>query len=216
MSSPPALSTELALKAFEADQVFCKALVAVQAAALCGADTPSLMAIANGEGFAWSFTGKWNDGSSLWLVKLHHVAGAEASAADVPTELVCEALLGLLGCAIAGGKPLALAATDEAGQPEAPEAAPEPEPEVDANPAPPAPEPAEPDPATPLSDEQKAVAVEMVKAMGSEQRKAFTISFRSAFSVPRSQVSIAPLITEIQHLHFIDRFTVEAAGGVSP
>jgi hypothetical protein len=74
----------------------------------------------------------------------------------------------------------------------------------------------EPDPATPLSDEQKAAALEMVKVMDAEQRKAFTISFRSAFSVPREVKAIAPLILQLQHLHFVDRFTVEAAGGVAP
>jgi hypothetical protein len=28
--------------------------------------------------------------------------------------------------------------------------------------------------------------------------------------------AIAPVIQQLRHLHFIDRFTVEAAGGVAP
>ena len=95
------------------------------------------------------------------------------------------------------------------------EANPRPEPAAVAQPGPRT-ELLEPDPATPLSDEQKAAALEMVKVMDAEQRKAFTISFRSAFSVPREVKAIAPLILQLQHLHFVDRFTVEAAGGVAP
>lgn len=79
-------------------------------------------------------------------------------------------------------------------------------------------EPAEPapDPTTLLSDEQRAVAVEMVKQLSAEQRKAFTIAYRDAFRVDRAAKSIIPTITEIRHLAFIDRFTVEANGGVAP
>jgi hypothetical protein len=74
----------------------------------------------------------------------------------------------------------------------------------------------EPDPETPLTDEQKASAVEMVKQMTAEQRKAFTIAFRDAFNVPREARAVAPYILQLKHLHFVDRFTVEAAGGVAP
>jgi hypothetical protein len=74
----------------------------------------------------------------------------------------------------------------------------------------------EPDPETPLTDEQKASAVEMVKQMTTEGRKAFTIAFRDAFNVPREARAVAPYILQLKHLHFVDRFTVEAAGGVSP
>jgi hypothetical protein len=81
----------------------------------------------------------------------------------------------------------------------------------------PASEPATPltAPDAPLSEEQKTAAVAMVGAMSVAQRKAFTIAFRNAFSVPREQVSLVPLITQIQHLEFIDRVTTEAAGGVA-
>ncbi len=74
----------------------------------------------------------------------------------------------------------------------------------------------EPDPETPLTDEQKASAVEMVKQMTAEQRKAFTIAFRDAYNVPREARAVAPYILQLKHLHFVDRFTVEAAGGVAP
>jgi len=72
-----------------------------------------------------------------------------------------------------------------------------------------------PHPTTPLSDEQRAVAVEMVRQLSAEQRKAFTIAYRDAFKVPREAKSIIPTITQLRHLAFIDRFTVEAAGGIS-
>jgi hypothetical protein len=52
--------------------------------------------------------------------------------------------------------------------------------------------------------------------MDADQRKVFTITFRDAFRVDRSVKAIAPVITEMRHLHFIDCFTVEAAGGVAP
>jgi hypothetical protein len=74
----------------------------------------------------------------------------------------------------------------------------------------------EPDPTTPLTDEQKAVAINMIKALSADQRQAFTISFRSAFAVDRSVKAIAPVITELRHLQFCDRWSVEAAGGVAP
>ena len=80
----------------------------------------------------------------------------------------------------------------------------------------PASEPATPltAPDAPLSEEQKVAAVGMVGAMTLAERKAFAIAFRNAFSVPREQVSLVPLITQIRHLEFIDRVTTEAAGGV--
>jgi len=56
----------------------------------------------------------------------------------------------------------------------------------------------------------------MIKAMAAEQRRQFTIAFRHAFEVPASEKAIAPLFQQFQHLAFIDRFTIEAAGGVAP
>jgi hypothetical protein len=74
----------------------------------------------------------------------------------------------------------------------------------------------EPDPTTPLTDEQKAVAINMIKSLTAAQRQAFTISFRSAFAVDRAVKAIAPVITQLQHLHFCDRWSIEAEGGVAP
>lgn len=91
------------------------------------------------------------------------------------------------------------------------EAEPEPQPE-------PAPEPA----AAPasdlhrlLSDDERDGLVQMIKAMPTDRRKAFTRTFREVFAVPSNAKQITPFITEVQHMHFIDRYTVEAAGNVA-
>jgi hypothetical protein len=70
-------------------------------------------------------------------------------------------------------------------------------------------------PATPLTAEQKAAAVAMIKALTPDQRRAFTISFRDVFKVPREAKAIAPLITQHRHLRFCDDWSIEAAGGVA-
>jgi len=70
--------------------------------------------------------------------------------------------------------------------------------------------------AGPLTDEQKAVCIAMLKGLTADQRKAFTISFRDAFRVPREAKAIAPLVTEVRHMEFCDRWSIEAAGGVAP
>lgn len=76
---------------------------------------------------------------------------------------------------------------------------------------------AEPDPTTPLTPEQQAQARAWVGAMASAaQRKAFAAAFRHAFSVDPAEKSVAPLITQWQHYAFVDRFVIEAAGGVAP
>ena len=224
MNCIPPLSTELALRAFEADCAFSTALVAVQ---ITGQPTSlaALLATANEHGFAWSIKakrvhelGQWHQD---WQATLRHVGGAEESATAASADL---ALASLLGFPSLGG--------NRASEPEelqelqaAPEVEAEPEPEpvvaVEAQPEPqgepgPQDQQLEPDPTTPLSDEQKAAAIGMVKMMNAEQRKAFTISFRSAFSVPREEKAVGPLIQQLQHLHFVDRFTVEAAGGIAP
>ncbi len=66
-----------------------------------------------------------------------------------------------------------------------------------------------------LSDSEKATAVEMVKVLPTEQRKAFTKAFREVFNVPAESKQIVPFITQLQHLQFIDRYTVEASGGIA-
>ena len=93
---------------------------------------------------------------------------------------------------------------------------PEPVDAVKAGTAEPAPEAPVAGPETPLTEEQKADARKMVAVLNTDQRKAFTISFRSAFNVPRDAKTIAPLITERQHLEFVDRFTLELGGTPAP
>jgi hypothetical protein len=191
----------------------------------------ALKACAGKNGFAWTFRPVClSKGETDWQVTLRHVDGAEEAVISTCPDLGLASLLGFPGLGQA-----AAAVPDQAGEPEKlqklqdPEPAPSPDlevidlevieaegqPDPDLQPAPAA-EQSEPDPTTPLTDEQKAAAVEMVRVMGAEQRKAFTISFRSAFSVPREVKAVAPLIRQLQHLHFVDRFTVEAAGGLAP
>ena len=66
-----------------------------------------------------------------------------------------------------------------------------------------------------LTPEEIEAAVGMVKVMQPAQRKAFTIAFRNAFDVPDTVTRIASEIKQVRHLQFIDRFTVEAAGGIA-
>jgi hypothetical protein len=70
--------------------------------------------------------------------------------------------------------------------------------------------------AAPLTDQQKAVAVNMISSLSAGDRRAFTIAFRDAFKVPREHKTIAPLITQVRHLEFCDRWSIEAVGGVAP
>jgi hypothetical protein len=73
----------------------------------------------------------------------------------------------------------------------------------------------EPDPTTPLTADQKAVAISMIKGLTADQRQSFTIAFRDCFRVDRSVKAIAPVIQQLQHLHFCDRWSIENAGGVA-
>ena len=76
---------------------------------------------------------------------------------------------------------------------------------------------AEGDPAmTPLTDAEKATAKQMVRELTEAQRKAFAIAFRNAFGVDKEEKSIIPLITELRHAEFVNRFSIEANGGVAP
>ena len=56
----------------------------------------------------------------------------------------------------------------------------------------------------------------MVKAMTVDQRRVFVAAYREAFAISKEVKQITGTIREAQHLHFIDRFTTEAAGGVAP
>lgn len=207
MHSTQPLSTELALRAFEADQAFSTALAAVQASFKPGLSPIEAARAANAHGFAW-LSRPCDDDPALVQVCLRHQGGAETAAVG---ENIAQLLAGLLGIAL---QPAVQTSEPEGGTDDAPLVCPA------VRPATPEPEP-EPieehsEPAAQLLDEQqKATAVSMCKAMDAATRKAFTIAFRDAFRVDRDQRSIIPLITELKHLEFIDRFSIEAAGGIS-
>ena len=224
MHQPPPLHPELALRAFEADQAFSAALAAFQAQASDHGATAALLESANSAGFCWLFRPA---GSGTTEVVLRHSGGAEEIALGDEADHL---LLGLLGVF-----PVSLRDSDQPVEPETVmhqahktiEAEPEPAP-----PEPPAAavaaeslaaatggmvfELAEGDPCTLLTDAQKAAAVKMVSDLSPAQRKSFAIAFRDGFNVPKTEKSIVPCITELRHLEFIDRFTIEAAGGVAP
>jgi hypothetical protein len=230
-------SPELAVRAFVAETEFNQALSSFQGdnlPLLPRTDAASFLQAANRAGFSWTIRAARGDSVELALL---HDGGAESDITTTAAALL-PTLLGLLGvfpavhqadpqpvepdavAVIDGvihvcgdtawlstppGNDAAIAAQSLAVATDGAVAA-----------ADPASEPATPltAPDAPLSEEQKAAAVAMVGAMSMAKRTAFTIAFRNAFSVPRGEVSLVPLITQIQHLEFIDRFTTEAAGGV--
>jgi hypothetical protein len=230
MHHPP-LHTELALKAFEADQKFSTALATFQAQASDHGTTAALLESANAHGFCWLLRPA---GSGTTEVVLRHAGGAEEVAqGDEP----CPLLMGLLGGGLGPLHPVFVGPAPQAAESEKTmrnvqilsEAPEDPEP---APPEPPAAEVAaeslaaatagmvfelaEGDPSTPLTDEQKATAVRMVSDLTVPDRKSFAIHYRNAFNIPKEVKSVVGTITELRHLEFIDRFTVEAAGGVAP
>jgi hypothetical protein len=221
------LSTELALRAFEADASFSTALAEFQSQADPSLNPVQAARAATAHGFSWLAR---PCGDGLIEVRLRHSGGADAAAEG---SCLSELLAGLLGLAPGDETPTA-APLPLQQKPQAPEpvqimhesnTAPDPDPvEVAAESLAAATggtvvdaelEPTTPDPTTPLTAEQREAALQMVKAMDADQRKAFTISFRDAFRVDRSVKAIAPVIQQLQHLHFIDRFSVEANGGIS-
>jgi hypothetical protein len=217
------MSTELALRAFEADVSFSTALAEFQSQADPGLNPVQAARAATAHGFSWLAR---PCGDGLIEVRLRHSGGADA-AAEGPC--LSELLAGLLGLASGDETPTAapLPLQQEHQAPEPVQIFHVTHKALESNPVEVAAESLaaatggtvvdadEPDPTTPLTPEQREAALAMVKAMDADQRKAFTISFRDAFRVDRSVKVIAPVITELRHLHFIDRFTVEAAGGVS-
>lgn len=232
---PPPLSAELAVRAFDAEIEFNEALSDFQAANLpLELPAAEFLRAANRAGFSWSIR---SDAGGCSALALMHDGGAEITT-TAPEGQLLRSLLSLLGALpmpaaeaspqpaesepvaepAAGASPLDVynAARDGIIR-NAVVAA------IDATVAAQslaagtdgavAAEPAS-DPITPLTAEQQATAVAMVGAMSQAERKAFSVAFRNAFNVPRSVVSLVPLITERQHLEFVDRFTTEAAGGV--
>jgi hypothetical protein len=220
------MSTELALRAFEADASFSAALAEFQATVPDGIHPIQAARQAAALGFCW-FSRPIDTG--FVEVRLRHSGGAD-SVAEGPS--VPELLAGLLGLVWPGDAQAAepeekcdsrIMSPSEHAEPAA-----EPEPlpgQVAADSlaaatsgtvvAEPVADP-EPDPTTPLSPEQKAVAINMIKSLTADQRQSFTISFRDAFRVERSVKAIAPVIQQLQHLHFCDRWSIENAGGVAP
>ena len=220
------MSTELAIRAFEADASYSAALAEFQATVPDGIHPIRAARQAAALGFCW-FSRPSEPG--FVEVRLRHSGGADsvAEGSSVP-----ELLAGLLGLV---WSQVAQAAEPEekcgsrikcAGEHAEPAAEPESLPvQVAAESlaaatsgtvvAGPVADP-EPDPATPLTAEQKAVAVNLIKSLTADQRQAFTISFRDAFRVERSVKAIAPVIQQLQHLHFCDRWSIENAGGVAP
>jgi len=220
------LSVELAQRRFDADAAFSEALATFQAALPADSTNPVQAArAANDHGFSWLCRPA---GNGLVEVRLRHQKGAEEVALG---DSVAQLLAGLLGLPLITDELVPAFPVEQEGQACEPEQSDE-KAKVSAAAEAVAEAAAslaaatsgavvadadgdQPDPATPLSDTERAAAVEMVKALSIEQRKVFTIAFRDAFRVPRTEKSIIPTIQQLRHLHFIDRFTVEAAGGIS-
>jgi hypothetical protein len=221
------MSTELALRAFEADAAYSAALAEFQATVPDGLHPVQAARQATALGFCWFSRPIDTD---FVEVRLRHSGGADsvAEGSSVP-----ELLAGLLGLVWPGDVQAAepeekcdsrikyprkqLESTRVTGTPELVQVAAESlaaatsgtvvaEPVADPEPA----------PTTPLTDEQRAVAINMIKSLTADQRQSFTISFRDAFRVERSVKAIAPVIQQLQHLHFCDRWSIENAGGVAP
>jgi hypothetical protein len=212
------MSTELALRAFDADVAFSTALAEFQSDAPVGVDPISAARDAARHGFSW-FCRPSEPG--FIEVRLRHSGGADVAAEGTS---IPELLAGLLGLVWPGeaqaDESEEICATRIMSSSEHAELAAQPEPVqvaaeslaaatcgvvVD-----------EPDPTTPLTADQKAVAVGVIKALSADQRQSFTIAFRDCFRVDRSVKAIAPVIQQLQHLHFCDRWSIENAGGVAP
>ena len=212
------MSTELALRAFEADAAFSTALATFQAIAPVGIDPISAAREAAAHGFSW-FSRPSEPG--FIEVRLRHSGGADVAAEGTS---IPELLAGLLGIAwpvqTQADEPDEICAMRIMLPSEHAEAADEPEPVQAAAESLAAATSGvvveEPDPTTPLTADQKAVAVAMIKGLSADLRQSFTIAFRDAFRVDRSVKAIAPVITQLQHLHFCDRWSIENAGGVAP
>jgi len=216
MHQPQLLSTELALKAFDADAAFSAALAQLQLQTH-GQGAANVLAAANEAGFCWLF--RPIDGEVTEAILRHSAGSEEKALGDDPLALI----LGLLG-ALPLPQEAQPAEPDKkmrephkpAGPVEAVDVAAESLAAatcgvVIAKPAVPARAPEDP-----LSDQEKAAAIQMIKEMAPPERKSFAISFRSAYKIPASEKAIAPLIVQFQHLDFVDRFTGEAAGLVRP
>ena len=176
------------------------------------ADVLQAIAPAQQLGFAYSIQ---------WLpeavqVRLMHRSGWDMNAVLPPDETAWKALADLLGV------PVGVACSAAAVQPKqapAPVA-------VCAAPAAPAAEPDEfgdadlmgdgtpdtpvlPEDREPLSEADRETCLSMIRALTQEQRRQFTIAFRSHFNVDKSQRAIAPHIVQVQHQKFIQAYIDE-------
>ena len=230
----PNLSTELALRAFEADMALSAALAEFQAQPAAGTVIEEAHRAAT-YGFSW-FCRPSKPG--FVEVRLRHKAGAEISADG---ESITALLAGLLGHPLA--QDIAVLAAAQTAEPEkicdscillpGEQSAPEPLPAK----APPAPSPAQvaaeslaastggvvvtepseyvPDPEQPLTNQEKADAEAMLRGFTPEKRRSFTISYRDAFRVPRDTRAILPTVTQWKHLQYFYNWETESAGGVA-
>jgi hypothetical protein len=235
---PDAISLELSRRHYEADCHFNVDLGQFQALGVTVSNyhLPVVVKAAQPAFKDYGFAFQILQDLDITEVILRHKHGAErVSVADTAT--ICSPgplLAGLLGIPV-----------ETAGQPVEPElhidepikVQPEPSADVPSPVSPGAPaEPIKPEPAPEpdlmgpdspadlpgdhpilraLTPEEIEAAVGMVKVMQPAQRKLFTIAFRNAFDVPDTVNRIASEIKQVRHLQFIDRFTVEAAGGIA-
>ena len=178
------------------------------------------------QGFAYTAS-HWSGELQVTL----HFGGAELgssapAAVDSYSDTCARLLAGLLGIPLLeGDQPVEPEPLPLQQQTACHASAPEPPP---ADPDPGAPEPAdefeelldnEPAPSDDihrsLSEQETETAIAMVKAMTPDRRRAFSKAFREVFQVPSEAKQIVPYFVQLQHLHFIDRYTVEASGGIA-
>ena len=232
VDQPEPLSLELSQRHYDADCAFAAALARFQA---LGVTVPELslasIVKAARPAFSDGFCFLVRQDLDTIEVCLRHSAGAEESSIADAATLVSPALLlaGLLGIAVepvgqAQEPEVELNADDAISLcpqgseevkpliPEQPLA--ESEPDL-MGPDSPAGLPGDHPTLRLLTAEEIETAVGMVKVMTPAARKLFTIAFRNAFDIPDTVTRIATEITQVRHLHFIDRFTVEAAGGIA-
>ena len=221
----PPLCPELMQRHFDADCAFTAALAQFQASVqpISSFSLPAVLEAARpafSNGFCYLIR---ELSGEMVEVSLRHKDGAEeSSTAPLDTAapgLLLAELLGIPvltdGQAAVPEQTVPQAAAAQVAEPAAP-AAPEPADEPDLmGPDSPA-DIASDDPClTPLNEQQITTAVAMIKAMDPAARKAFQIAFRNAFDLDRNVRQITPHITQLRHLEFIDRFTIEAAGGIA-
>ena len=235
---PEPMSIEMAMRLYDSDCQFNASMAEFQAEVTPISEL-SLVAVieAARPAFRLGFSYAIRQDSEGLDVLLRHSGGGEDMSSVLSGTVISPALLlaGLLGIPLAmpaqASNPDQHTNEPEGVQPEqnAIDALTESQPEVIAEPAA-GPTPEEPDligPDSPdnipgdhpslrlLAPEEIEAAVGLIKVMTAQSRKSFTIAFRNAFEVPDNVMRIAGEITQLRHLQFIDRFNLEAAGGIS-